>query len=319
MITSIKELFEALINSSKPSDIKNALGAVGDSADISVNQEFGDLKFSWEFYAGNESNLSTINIGSKPARSIVERITNAIDAVLEKEQYLRQGDPPSSPMEAAKRWFGRPPTSYDTGIFTWKNYKTNSHDRHIHVVLLDGDKEENPTIDILDDGIGIHSKDFHKTILSLHQGNKIKKKYLAGAFGQGGASSLAYCDYTLIVSRHVDNPKIVSFTLIKLLNLPDDWKEDAYVYLTVKSDNEYIIPEITIEEDISLYKDFDTDKIKEISIKNGTLVRSIGYSLEKYNKTLSPSPGNLYHLLHYLMVDPLLPFRLIDIRTEKAK
>ena len=36
--------------------------------------------------------------------------------------------------------------------------------------------------------------------------------------------------------------------------------------------------------------------------------------LNKLDKGLQASPGNLYHYLHYSIFDPLFPFRIVDLR-----
>lgn len=40
---------------------------------------------AWRPVGDRENNLATINMGSDPAGGVIERITNAIDAVLERE------------------------------------------------------------------------------------------------------------------------------------------------------------------------------------------------------------------------------------------
>jgi hypothetical protein len=55
-------------------------------------------------------------------------------------------------------------------------------------------------------------------------------------------------------------------------------------------------------------------------LRKGTLVRHYGYKLPGLSGSLSPSPGNLYHYLHLSMFDPMLPFRVIDLRPgDKEK
>jgi hypothetical protein len=39
--------------------------------------------------------------------------------------------------------------------------------------------------------------------------------------------------------------------------------------------------------------------------------------LDNLDKSLQASPGSLYHFLHFSMFDPLIPFRLFDIRDPK--
>lgn len=179
------ELLKALLTATKPTEVHTILSAIGDRAELSPGHLFGTQGFRWEFYGGRDSNISSVNLASKPGRSITERVTNAIDAVLEKKMSQAAGVVPTSPMEAAKSWFGRPPTTPDNGLFKWKEYKTNGYDHLVRVVMLPTTNNSQPTIDVLDNGIGVTPSDFPNTILSLQNGNKIKKRYLAGAFGQG--------------------------------------------------------------------------------------------------------------------------------------
>jgi hypothetical protein len=184
--------------------------------------------------------------------------------------------------------------------------------------MTSGDEDKCPTVDVVDRGIGIRPQDFPETILSLQSGNKIKKHYLAGAFGQGGAATLAFCEYTVIVSRHVQCPETVGFTVIKLMNLGEAYKENAYVYLAVQHEGSgWTVPSCTDDGPIRLYKGISThERLKEFG--SGTLVRHYGYELEGFEKTLNPHPGNLYHLLHHMMFDPLLPFRVLDLRDSDS-
>ncbi len=89
-------------------------------------------------------------------------------------------------------------------------------------------------MDVLDEGVGITPERFPSTILSLQARNKIDKWYVIGTFGQGGASTLGFADYAVIVSRHKDNPRVVGFTVIRVLRLSGRYKEDCYGYLCLK-------------------------------------------------------------------------------------
>jgi hypothetical protein len=310
------DLLNALLAATMPVEVRNVLLSIGDNPELSAGESFGAQEYSWEFYGGRESNISSINLGSKPGRSLTERITNAIDGVLEKKMAKAAGMEPSSPMEAAKAWFGRPPSTPDSGLYkSLREFSVNGYDQLVRVVLLPSDESTEPIVDVVDDGIGIAPANFSKTILSLQQGNKIKKRYLAGAFGQGGASTLAFCEYALIVSRHINSPQTVGFTVVKLMRLGEGYKEDAYVYLAVQNENGHKdVPSCEWDGALDLYPTISSSK--PLPLETGTLVRHYGYSLDGLEKTLSPGPGNLYHLLHYMMFDPLLPFRVIDRRKE---
>lgn len=76
--------------------------------------------------------------------------------------------------------------------------------RKIKATLRDSERENYPTVEIRDHGIGIKGDDFSKTILSLYGQNKISKLYLMGAYGQGGSTALCLIITTrsLFQSRH---------------------------------------------------------------------------------------------------------------------
>jgi hypothetical protein len=92
----------------------------------------------------------------------------------------------------------------DDGLFNW-DYGEQSADRRFSIVISASGNEAAPTIDVIDDGIGISPEDFPGTILSLQRANKIQKWHLI--FGQGGASTLSFSDYAVIISRHCSNPR----------------------------------------------------------------------------------------------------------------
>lgn len=309
-----RALFDALIAATGSAEVKNILVGLGDFDGATLNTPFGRHRLVWRAYGGKESNLSTIGLGTKPGRSLTERITNAIDAVLE-ERVTPGVNPPTSPRRAANAWFGRPISGPDSGLFSWRDMPTD-FDKHVHVIIRQSDREDRPTIDVVDDGIGIEGKDFAETILSLQGGNKIRKRHLIGAFGQGGAATLDFSDYTLIFSRSKDNPKVVAFTVVRVLKLDASYKEDSYAYLGVEQDQDGAGHVFTVPlagRPIELYAEKVPDVVR------GTLVRHISYRLTNLTNRLQASPGNLYHYLHYSVFDPLIPFRLLDLRGTEPR
>jgi len=314
-MASLDELFSALIAARTSADVRAALAAIGDSPDLDIRTDFGPLKLRWEPFGDNLSNISSIGLGTKPGRSLTERLTNAIDAVLEERARKAVSLPDSSRL-AAQQWFGRPITGPDDGLYKWP-HEGSKFERLVHVVLLPSSVKTAPTLDVLDEGIGIAPNNFRKTILSLQAGNKLTKRYLIGAFGQGGAATLAFCEYALIVSRTQDNPTVVGFTLVRVMRLSDDYKEDAYAYLACRTaSGEPTVPHVTVSEPIALYS--PAGKVKNPpALSYGTLVRHFEYKLPSLIGTLSPAPGNLYTYLQNSMFDPLLPFRVVDLRDEE--
>lgn len=310
----LKELFESLIKTTSPADVARILAEIGDRPDVGVGNQFGPLGLCWYPLGNNLSNNSTVNLATKPGRSVTERITNAVDAVL--EDRVRPGITlPADPRIAAQQWFGRPVTGPDDGLFKW-DYARLGIDRRIALILNNSGHEAAPTVDVIDDGIGIKPGHFGGTILSLQGGNKIQRPYLIGLFGQGGSSTLAFSDYVLVVSRHRETATIVGFTLIRILSLDSTYRDDAYAYLVLGKDAQGvpIVPSVNLSEDsVKLYSQPKAARVAEF--RRGTLVRHFGFKLPNLENTLGASPGNLYHFLQASLFDPLLPFRLLDLRS----
>ena len=309
-INSIQELFYQLFVTTSSAEVRTILAAIGDYPETGLDSPFGKLGVVWHPYGDNTSNFSTIGLATKPGRSLTERLTNCEDAILE-ERSLSALSKPDSPLRAASEWFGRPISGPDNGLFKW-NYSDGNNDRRVAIVLTPSGNEDAPTIDALDFGIGIQPENFPKTILSLHGGNKMTKKYLIGAFGQGGSSTLKFSDYALIVSKHVSNPNKIAFTLIKDFTLGEDYKENCYAYLAMR-DEEGKISALNFsieEEELKLYN----ERTKLNNLKHGTIIRHYGFKLTNLAGSLGPQAGNLYHFLQLSMFDPILPFRVIDLR-----
>lgn len=314
-MSNFESLLADLVAARTSDDMKLALSKVGDKSDLDIQTEFGDLKLRWEPFGDRLSNISSIGLGTKPGRSLTERLTNGIDAVLEHRAKTSPATPNSSRL-AAEQWFGRPVTGPEDGLFKWK-FENDKYDRLIHVVLLNSTVKTAPTLDVMDCGIGIAPINFKNTILSLQEGNKLKKHYLIGAFGQGGAATLSFCQYALIISRNVDDQKVIGFTVVRIMKLSDEYKDDAYAYLACQTDSgETTVPAVSLDGPLELYP--QGGKYKSIpSFNRGTVVRHVEYKLPYLFNNLSPSPGNLYQYLHNSMFDPLIPFRVVDLRDHE--
>ncbi len=308
-------LLRALLAATTSDDYRKILEDIGDHAHVELDEHFGPFNLSWHAFGNNESNNSSINLATKPGRSLTERITNATDAILE-DRARENVALPQSARDAAQQWFGRPVSSPDNGLFNW-DYSEGGYDRRIAVVVTDSGTKTAPTVDVIDEGIGLSPETFPQTILSLQSGNKIKKLHVMGAFGQGGASTLAFCDCALIVSRQRDNPRVVGFTVVRVAKLGGGYKEDCYAYLCLRDPSGTLsVPSCQLDDGpLPLYPEQDPSKIP--AFRHGTLVRHVSYKLPKLEGSLSPSTGNLYHYLHSSVFDPLLPFRVIDLRGSK--
>ena len=310
---NLEKLLTRFLKAKSSKEVAMILASLGDSQSLELDQPFGNSNFVWHAFGDKTSNVSTINLATKPGRSLTERLTNAIDAILD-ERAIPGVPGPDSARKAASLWFGRPETEPNNGLY---KMKLNNIDKKVSLLLLNSEILKEPTIDVLDHGIGIAPEEMRDTILSLHEGNKITKKHLVGAFGQGGSSTIAFSDYVLFLSRHKDNKAAISFSIVKLLNLSDEYKMDCFVYLTQKGDDGKLkIPTFTLnEEPMSIYNLGEDGSLSLPNLECGTLVRHYNFKLTNLEKGFQATPGNLYHFLHSSLFDPLLPFRIFDLRN----
>ena len=261
---------------------------------------------NWKFVGGSESNGSQINILKYGEKGLVERVTNAIDAVIEKQKEENGLVSPPTAESVIKKAF---PKYYDNRIKIAENLSnaSYSHEAENCVVLAINDcsKSNKPTFDILDKGTGIEGERFKDTILSLNKGNKLAsdKSYLIGAFGQGGSTSLAFATATIIISKF--NNKYY-FTVVKKVDL-DDYKNACYVYLTIDEK----IPEIDGKDD-DIYDDYINDYL---SSESGTFVRMVETDISKqFRDNEVTKPGMLHDYLNSELFNVGLPVKVIENR-----
>lgn len=90
----MKNIFKSLLTAHKPEQVREVI------------MKIGKINYRFEPVGNRKNNLATINIGTDPAAGVTERITNAIDAVLEKE-WVEKKEPTDikSPRRASELWF----------------------------------------------------------------------------------------------------------------------------------------------------------------------------------------------------------------------
>ena len=289
----MKETFSQLLNANTAKEITDILEDLIDENNV-----------QWKPVGGYKDNIATINIGTDPAAGLAERITNAIDAVIELE-WNKRGKPKDilSPRMAAERWFNLKDGRL-RNIDNASDKQIQELARKIKVTLRDSERENYPTVEIRDQGIGIKCDDFAKTILSLHGQNKISKLFLMGAYGQGGSTALSYNNYTIIISKPAisdkkDN-KEVSWTIVRIN--PGDINADKLEWF------EYCVNGIN-GQPFNLAVDDDI-------FSHGTLVRHIGMDLGKYTAKMTGPTSSLWYLVHHYLFDPIIP---VTISGERKK
>ncbi len=254
----------------------------------------------------SENNLATINLGRDPAAGLVERITNAIDAILEREWRAR-GEPAHllSPRSAVAQWFGIPEGKL-SNIQDTRDPAINTLTERVQVTLRDSERTDRPTVDIRDRGIGIKADEFVSSILSLHGNRKLRKRFLAGAFGQGGSTALSYSFYTIIISRtSSQGPESNSVAVTIVRFNPGDPLIDKHGLYEYMADHATGHP--------------FTFAVSEEEFAPGTLVRHIAMDLGKYKNTMTAPTGSLWYLTHHYLFDPVLPFRIEEERNNQSE
>jgi len=277
---------------SKYSDLAKSLWAARTVADVddliqNSTKVYGGINLLP--VGGRPNNAGIIEVSSDPALASVERITNAMDAVLEFHA-AKGGDLPKSPREAAKKWLGIP----SDGIKNLDNAQRRSIAENVSVTLCESGVPKHPTLIIQDKGIGIEAQDFLKTVLSLNEQNKSGKNYTMGTFGQGGSSTFVFAQATIIISRKqtsLRNGKNdeIAWTIVKRYFDLEKMKLQNYSYFVpLNSESVFTIPSEAMPE-----------------MDYGTRIVHIAYNLQGANSVYTVGA---YQFYNSAVFDPLFPF-----------
>ncbi|MGH7727165.1 MAG: hypothetical protein ACREM2_00015 [Vulcanimicrobiaceae bacterium] len=274
-----------------------ALRALADAHDLGAMRlalrELVRLGYRWAALGGKEGNYGLVNIGSDPGIAFVERITNAIDAVI--EEAAAHTDPAlvanlESPREAARALFAIPEGRLDLALVA-----TDALASHIVVSLEEGPTAKRPMLEVRDDGCGIAPADMPSTILNLAGSNKLAKPYLAGAYGQGGSTTFAFSPGGTIIASATDVSDL-GVTVVQYRDLdPRRNKNGRYDYL-VRADG-------------------DIGRLpRDLQVRRGTVVRHLAYELTGYDGPIDAPRGGLAALARVALFDPILPFEMVERR-----
>lgn len=295
------------ISSQKEEQIASKLLGMRTKAEVSrfleeISEDLGG-NLKWVPVSGKYDNARSIELTTEQAPPLVERITNSIDAIIElSEADIPKDQPrPQSPREATERWLGVPKGRLEN----LPTEKIQELAQKIKVEICDSEDEHAPTILIVDNGIGQHPLDFDKTIVSLGESNKWGKHYLCGAYGQGGSSTLWWCEYTIIISHRrpghnvVGKPDVVGWTIVRK-NPSLEYRTTVYEYLVKKDGSVPTLSPLAFEGS---------------EFEFGTYIAHIQYDLGR--EYSGPASLVSYRLFQSLLFDPVLPFWLEDARQSK--
>jgi hypothetical protein len=268
-------------------------------AKAAVNALEATAAYKWMPVGMNDANYGLINIGSDSGLALVERITNAVDAIIERgAQALAASERAKlrNPREAVRKIFDVP----DGRLVKITLEKRADLASRVRVRLLDGADRDHPVVEIRDVGIGIDPDQFADTILSIARGNKLDKMYLAGAYGQGGSTTFAFAAGSLVAARSEHSQVGVTFVRFNELD-PRKNKNGVYEYLVLLDGS---VPRLPNE-----LLDFD----------QGVLVRHFDFELRGYAQAITQLQKSLWSLTHTALFDPILPFTIIDGRVRQLE
>ena len=262
-------------------------------------------RWQWVPLGGRQNNAGSVNLAVESGQALVERITNSLDAQIEL-RYELSGHPSNlhSPRSAVTRLWGLEAERLSRQSHEMVQFISKMAPKTV-VRVAGSPKRRQSTVTVEDRGIGQNPREFHKTLLSLGESNKIDKPYLMGAFGQGGSSTFAYCPYSVIVSRRdlgcLDgNSDLVGWTIVRKYD-DDSLKVFRYEYLVDVSGN---IPTIDPTYLNSI----------ELPFYSGTRFVHIAYDLGRLNSRWSIVG---YRYFDNLLFDPVLPYRIEDHRFKR--
>src|SRR5437870_9458560 len=153
----------------------------------------------WKPLGNKPNNHALINALIDPADALVERVTNGLDAVIERKVLLEKREDLQSPRQAVEELFGVPGGHVHQ---LREDTERRALAGNMVVMVRDSGSDKAPTVAVEDRGVGQHPSDFESTLVSLAEENKLKRLYLMGAYGWGGAAAYAFTDrYAAFLSR----------------------------------------------------------------------------------------------------------------------
>ncbi|MBX3354262.1 MAG: hypothetical protein KF724_01015 [Phycisphaeraceae bacterium] len=257
---------------------------------------------SWRSLGGIDNNFGVVeNQQSSPIASLIEKLTNSIDAILMRrcqEEHIEPKSPhaPRSMQQAVKQFFP------DHTLWDYAGNERRQQAQRVQI-LADGPRRDTSLI-IYDDGEGQHPNDFESTFLSLLRGNKNDIHFVQGKYNMGGSGAIAFCGrkrYQLIGSRRYDRSGPFGFTLVRKHPLTDEererYKSTWYEYLVVDG----AIPAFAIDEvDLGLHKR---------SFTTGTVIKLYSYQLPT---GISEIARDLNQSVNEYLFEPALPIYTIE-------
>lgn len=256
----------------------------------------------WTPYGDNEAFYGVVeNQQAHPIPALVEKVTNGIDAILEKRVReegidIRSKEAPGSVREALDRYFPNH-RNWDVGDARRRQA------RELQIVAS-GPRRDTSLL-IYDDGVGQAPEDFGRTFLSLLRGNKNDVHFVQGKYNMGGAGAIAFCGdrrFQLVASKRYNGSAPLGFTLLRRhppeLAAAAGRKNTWYEYLVFDGQ----VASVDVDGlDIGLDgRQFST----------GSLLKLYSYRLPEGARSIISRDLNLS--LNEYLFEPALPFLTVD-------
>lgn len=256
----------------------------------------------WRPYGDNESNYGVVeNQQAHAVPALVEKITNGIDAILEKKVVednidVKSNAAPRSVQEALDRYF--------PGHRNWDLGDIRRRQARDLQIVASGPRRDTSLL-VYDDGIGQAPGDFGATFLSLLRGNKNEVHFVQGKYNMGGAGAIAFCGerrFQLVASKRYDGKHPLGFTLVRRhpprLAAAAGRKNTWYEYLVI--DGEVASADVG-ELDVGL---------EGRLFRTGSLLKLYSYRLPEGARSIISRDLNLS--LNEFLFEPALPFLTVD-------
>jgi hypothetical protein len=299
-------------------NLLNELLSAEDEATAAALLESRDLLHTpsrWRYLGNMPNNQSIVHTQqSAPAAALVEKFTNALDAILLRHCKAKEIDPrgpdaPSSMANGVEQFFG------DISLDDVRRLGEDN------MVLYATGSKASPSLSLYDAGEGQFAKAFPSTFCSLIYGDnggsyKGAIPFVQGRFNMGGTGVLPYCGekykMQLIVSRVPDDvAKTTShewaYTVFCFFPSKQDpsWKylvgPDGQVF-TAGIDPLGLVPKKGA-------KSGEVCVPRERLVPSGTLIKMYDYRAPRSNIC-----GELFKKLQEYLLRPALPLRVMECR-----
>lgn len=309
-----RQIFESLLHAEDEDEVTTIL------------EKAGYVAADWQPFGGIANNIGLVgNQQADPTAALVEKVINAIDAVLMRACFARKIDPegPRAPasMNAAVAAF--------YGVHDGKFENVTAEERtavaeNIHLVAV-GSKSS-PSYLVVDRGEGQTPREFPNTLVSLARANKMKIPFVQGKYNTGGTGVLQFCgkkNYQLIVSRRsLEAPTDLTdatrglwgFTLVRRMRPVGTERSSSYVYLapgghvlTFAADQILVLPGKSRGQN-------QPPEPYKVGLDYGTCIKLYNYKWQARSTATTEARYELETILHA----PCLPFRLTETRDYRA-